>query len=439
MRGNCKQLNIKRILLVCLLVQSCMFLSLAKVHAQDVTYTDNVSYSVVIPSEVIVDNTSNQAQLPLSITTKSKCNVEIQVDSPSGYKLKSESGNYSLDYKIPDKDKSLVFSNEHSSDGKTQDYSIDISVSGQPVVSGVYTDKLTFDITGKNYTELDPKYKLSFDMNCDDTVYTDYKLLQENESYGVMPTPERDGYRFDGWYTEAAEGEKVTSDTTMGGADATVYAHWTAYTLTINYHNDGADYIKWESGDVNVTGKDVTSYSIETYGQKFSNGVSGLYDAWRWNRTGYAVKRTCWKIGKDGTKEYDDHTAFTNAEDCAAFLDVLEEFKKGNVVVDLYPIWTANSYTVKYVANVTDSSVSGSTASSQHTYDEEKQLTANGFIRDGYVFTGWNTEADGSGTSYDDEAIVKNLTATKNGTVTLYAQWTPISSDNNGKAAGDTE
>lgn len=48
-------------------------------------------------------------------------------------------------------------------------------------------------------------------------------------------------------------------------------------------------------------------------------------------------------------------------------------------------------------------------------------LDKNAFTRDGYTFAGWNTAADGSGTSYGDGAEV-NLTTD----LTLYAQWTPI-------------
>ena len=45
-------------------------------------------------------------------------------------------------------------------------------------------------------------------------------------------------------------------------------------------------------------------------------------------------------------------------------------------------------------------------------------LAQNAFTKEYYNFTGWNTKADGSGTSYEDEAIVE-LT----GDLTLYAQW----------------
>lgn len=56
-----------------------------------------------------------------------------------------------------------------------------------------------------------------------------------NETIADMPTPTRDYYTFDGWYTEAEGGEKIdetTPITTVGGV--TLYAHWNAaaYTAT---------------------------------------------------------------------------------------------------------------------------------------------------------------------------------------------------------------
>ena len=52
---------------------------------------------------------------------------------------------------------------------------------------------------------------------------------------------------------------------------------------------------------------------------------------------------------------------------------------------------------------------------------DTENLTANAFTRTGYEFTGWNTDAEGNGTAYADEAA---FTASGNEQrVTLYAQW----------------
>ena len=70
-----------------------------------------------------------------------------------------------------------------------------------------------------------------------------------------------------------------------------------------------------------------------------------------------------------------------------------------------------------------NSSTSGDTASQQIAAGNTASLNANGFTRTGYVFTGWNTAADGSGTSYADGADYTVTPATGDTTVTLYAQW----------------
>ena len=68
-------------------------------------------------------------------------------------------------------------------------------------------------------------------------------------------------------------------------------------------------------------------------------------------------------------------------------------------------------------------STGGSTASQQIAAGNSASLNTNGFTRNGYVFTGWNTAADGSGTSYADGADYAVTPATGDATVTLYAQW----------------
>ena len=100
---------------------------------------------------------------------------------------------------------------------------------------------------------------------------------------------------------------------------------------------------------------------------------------------------------------------------------------------------TANTYYVAYNGN---GATGGSTAKSTHTYDAAKTLTANGFTRTGYLFNGWTSSANGSGTKYSNQQSVKNLAKNNGATVNLYAQWTPVNYtviyNGNGNAGGST-
>ena len=109
---------------------------------------------------------------------------------------------------------------------------------------------------------------------------------------------------------------------------------------------------------------------------------------------------------------------YTNSDGSGTTITEIDGSQAGELV--LYAKWTANTYTIRYNGN---GNTSGSTASSTHTYDTEKELTANGYIKDGYTFAGWNTKEDGTGTNYADKEVVKNLTSNNKGTIDLYAKW----------------
>ena len=77
-----------------------------------------------------------------------------------------------------------------------------------------------------------------------------------------------------------------------------------------------------------------------------------------------------------------------------------------------------DSYIVKFNAN----GGTGTMINQKIVIGDSTALKQNTYIRQGYVFTGWNTEPDGSGDSYNDGEEVTNL-ANKDETITLYAQW----------------
>lgn len=50
--------------------------------------------------------------------------------------------------------------------------------------------------------------------------------VQYGSAYGSLPTPTRNGYNFDGWWTSADGGTQVSSTTKMVASNTTIYAHW---------------------------------------------------------------------------------------------------------------------------------------------------------------------------------------------------------------------
>ena len=97
-----------------------------------------------------------------------------------------------------------------------------------------------------------------------------------------------------------------------------------------------------------------------------------------------------------------------------------ENYKLGNENITIKAIYTEKTYTVIYNANGGE----GTMTNQILTYDKETALNACTFTRDGYTFIGWNTKADGTGTSYADKQIVKNMTLVDG--VILYAQWQAV-------------
>ena len=51
--------------------------------------------------------------------------------------------------------------------------------------------------------------------------------VEENGSYGSMPSAKRNKYSFTGWYTDPSGGDQVTGGAKFtANADQTLYAHW---------------------------------------------------------------------------------------------------------------------------------------------------------------------------------------------------------------------
>lgn len=94
-------------------------------------------------------------------------------------------------------------------------------------------NKVTSDISVNSllnhtlYAQWSPnKFVLNYNAN-GGNVSPANKELTYGDSYGSLPTPQRDYHNFVGWYTAAEGGTRVSESTTPSSAsDVTIYAHW---------------------------------------------------------------------------------------------------------------------------------------------------------------------------------------------------------------------
>ena len=106
-----------------------------------------------------------------------------------------------------------------------------------------------------------------------------------------------------------------------------------------------------------------------------------------------------WYTAPNGGNKYDFNTPLT-----------------GNVTV--YAHWVGNGYTVRFAGN---GATGGNTPDQAFQYNIGQNLRRNGFVRDGYTFTGWK-RADNQ-QAYGDGQWVTNLTTQPDRIVTMVAQW----------------
>ena len=93
---------------------------------------------------------------------------------------------------------------------------------------------------------------------------------------------------------------------------------------------------------------------------------------------------------------------------------------------DLWAVWTPNEYAVAFDGN---GATSGAMADQVFTYDEAQALASNAYSKVGYTFAGWELDAASEMICLDG-AVVSNLTAEADGTVTLKALWEIVEEEN---------
>ena len=204
----------------------------------------------------------------------------------------------------------------------------------------------------------------------------------------------RTGNTFAGWDTVAAgNGANFAAGTTfkIASANDTLFAQWAIIpTYTVTYNGNGNS-----NGSVPIdTAHYILGQSVTTRGN-----------------TGSLIKTGNTFIGWN-----------TQANGSGIGYATGISFPMGSVSVTLYAQWTANpTYTVTYYGN---GNSGGTVPPDNNNYITGTTVTVvgnTGFLaKTGFTFVGWNTQPNGSGTSY-----ATGVTFTMGSVnVNLFAQWT---------------
>ena len=260
------------------------------------------------------------------------------------------------------------------------------------------------------------------------------KSVTTGSAVGTLPVPFRNLYTFDGWYTTASGGTKVSASTTVSG-NVTYYAHWTK--LPYSFSGD-ADWTlqpdgSWRSGVImddctSTISRTLTGPGTLTFKWKVSSEQG--YDKLYFRVNGSEVSaipaisgETSWatvtyKVSSASSVKvewsYERDSMYYSGQDCGWIKDIT---------------WAAN-YTVQY--HKYDGS--GATRNQAFSLDKEQRLlwmdSQLGWSRANYEFVGWvpwNPDTKPRLCKYVNGQSVKNL-AKSGETVHLWAAWKSSSS-----------
>ena len=434
--------NMKKFITLCgfLILGSiaCGDADVVKAEATNSQTTDTSGYTITIPSDVDIDKDSGKGSFAVTGKMDAQTKLDVTVNSQNGYKLKC--GSKSIDYTLAKQ--SFRVDNIKSSNMKCFNENFDATLSYTDMnFSGSYRDKLTFNIESNVYI-----YKLDLNSILDGVnnysvhdygtadIYINGKKVADDvsdwggtvhsgDSYEINDIKGTTGHHYSG----ASDGEnnlnnfplkgKIGIDTkhvenSKGILYSSIFLKFDTNKLTVNYHADGAQtWYHFDDVTNDVSGKDIAASETRLFGSHY-DGKSGLGDVSRLTKNGYTAKPNTWIVGKNGTKEVSDNVGLAKSQDVAEYCGVLDEFKKNDTTIDLYPIWTPNTYTLTYDLN--GGSFNAFTTQ-RFKYESEDAISSEIPIKTGYVFTGWKW---GDVTMQPGDTIPKEC-----GNFTLTAQW----------------
>ena len=269
------------------------------------------------------------------------------------------------------------------------------------------------------------------------------QVIKVKNSIESLPTVNREGYIFDGWYYD----ETYTAPVNIGDPvffDICLYVKWVKDIIyTIDFVSEyGSALTQVQSKEQKIPYLPTLSeagYNFEGwyYDQAFTKKANAqdkltsnvvLYAKW--------IKPCTIIFENNGLGSKVDNitdvtklptTLPTLKEDGYNFLgwfydeELTKEAKANDTItnsVKLYAKWEAKKYQINFNLN----GASGNVASINAIYDEDVIIPTCEVLYKGYTFNGWNTKQDGSGASFSELSKVNNLTTEES--ITLYAIWT---------------
>lgn len=209
--------------------------------------------------------------------------------------------------------------------------------------------------------------------------------------------PKRNGYRFDDWYSEKAdgEGEKLVNDGVTTAKSWSYYAHWIENKYNLELYGNGGITVKNNEEVDHFTVKENLPYSqyFELSNTMFS-------------RDGYIL--TGWNTRPNGS-----------GDAYAANDSVNKLVEKDGETAKLYAQWHKPDFVLSFDANYDGAE---SVPNKNYTFEEGKTTLYGSLAeitRSGYTFMGWYTASTG-GTKITETTELDPQLLTDN---TLYAQW----------------
>lgn len=199
----------------------------------------------------------------------------------------------------------------------------------------------------------------------------------------------------------------------LGYWDYTVWRqHYTVSSTYQSFIESESSYL-WDTkySDEGTYDTGPVTHTVITYNANGGSGQPGNQDKWygealylsstKPTRTGYTFKN--WNTASNGSG-----TSYNPGSQYGP--------DPGGTVT-LYAQWTPITYAVTYNGN--GSNATNVPSSQTKIYGQNLTLSSQTPIRTDYVFNGWNTKSDGTGTNY-----AAGATYTGNAALALYAKWT---------------